>query len=295
MPAAENFSCLHFTVTESLIYYRFSLFSRFIMDFKDKVIWITGASSGIGEALSRELARLGTRLILSSRNTNKLETLKDQIEKDASSVHILPLDLSAASGELSKKGEEALAIHGYVDVLINNGGISQRSPVVELDMDVLDRIMKVNFLGAVALTKTVLPSMIERKSGYIVVVSSVMGKFGTQLRSGYAASKHALHGFFDSLRSEVYRDNIQVTLVTPGYVRTNVSVNALKGDGSKFNKMEPGQEHGMSPSDCAKKILKAIKRGDEETLIGGKEILGVYLKRFFPNFFSRMIRKMEVH
>ena len=265
------------------------------MDFKDKVIWIAGASSGIGEALTRELARLGARLILSSRSTNKLETLKDEIEKDASSVHILPLDLSATADELSQKGEAALAIHNHIDVLINNGGISQRSPVVELDMDVLDRIMKVNFLGAVALTKAVLPSMIKRKSGHIVVVSCVMGKFGTQLRSGYAASKHALHGFFDSLRSEVYRDNIQITLITPGYVKTNVSINALNGDGSKFNKMEPGQEHGMSPSDCAKKILKAVKHGDEETLIGGKEIMGVYLKRFFPNFFSRMIRKMEVH
>ncbi|HKI46084.1 MAG TPA: SDR family oxidoreductase [Balneolales bacterium] len=265
------------------------------MDFKDKVIWITGASSGIGEALSRELARLGARLILSSRNTNKLETLKNQIEKDASSIHILPLDLSAAPDELSKKGEEALAVHGYIDVLINNGGISQRSSVVELDLDVLDRIMKVNFLGAVALTKAVLPSMIERKYGHIVVVSSVMGKFGTQLRSGYAASKHALHGFFDSLRSEVYRDNIKVTLITPGYVKTNVTLNALRGDGSKFGKMEPGQEHGTSPSDCAKKILKAVKREDEETLIGGKEIMGVYLKRFFPKLFSRIIRRMEVH
>ncbi len=264
------------------------------MDFKEKVIWITGASSGIGEALARELARQKAHLIISSRNTVKLETLKQQIEKDASSVHILPLDLSATAEELSGKGKEALAFHGHIDLLINNGGISQRSSVLELDMKVLDHIMKVNFFGAVALTKSILPSMIERKSGHIVIISSVMGKFGTQLRSGYAASKHALHGFFDSLRNEVYNDNIKITLITPGYIKTNVTVNAVQGDGSKFGKMEPGQEHGMPPSVCAEKIIEAIERGDEEALIGGKEVMGVYLKRYFPNIFSRMLRKMEI-
>ena len=264
------------------------------MDFMDKVIWITGASSGIGEALSRELAKRRASLILSSRNSVKLETLKEEIEKDASSVHILPLDLSQTE-ELKAKGKEALAIHGHIDMLINNGGISQRASVLDLDMKVLEHIMRVNFLGAVALTKAVLPSMLERKSGHIVVISSVMGKFGTQLRSGYAASKHALHGFFDSLRNEVYKDNIKVTLVTPGYVKTNVSVNAVQGDGSKFGKMEPGQEHGMPPNVCATKILEAVEHGDEESLMGGKEIAGVYLKRYFPKLFSRIIRRMEIH
>ncbi len=263
------------------------------MDFMNKVVWITGASSGIGEALSRRLASRGARLILSSRNSENLKSLADQLEKDAASVHILPLDL-ADTEALPAKGREALNVHGHVDILINNGGISQRSAVIDLDMEVLRQLMRVNFLGAVALTKSVLPSMTERKSGHIVVISSVMGKFGTQLRSGYSASKHALHGFFDSLRNEVYEDGIRVTLVTPGYVRTNVTINALTGDGSKFGKMEPGQEHGMSPSACAGKIIKAIERGKEEAAIGGKEIMGVYLKRFFPGFFSKMLRKMEV-
>jgi len=263
------------------------------MDFKEKVIWITGASSGIGEALAQELARQGAHLILSSRNSIKLDTLKAQIEKDAASVHNLPLDLSQTE-ELAEKGRQALTIHGHIDMLINNGGISQRASVMELDMKVLEHIMQVNFFGAVALTKAVLPSMLERKSGHIVVISSVMGKFGTQLRSGYAASKHALHGFFDSLRNEVYRDNVKITLVTPGYIRTNVTLNALQGDGSKFGKMEPGQQRGMPPTVCAVKIIEAIERGDEEVLIGGREVMGVYLKRYFPNLFSRMLRKMEI-
>lgn len=264
------------------------------MSFKNKVVWITGASSGIGEALTELMIREGVRLIISSRRTEVLEEIRNRFPARRDDIHVLPLDLSDLPS-LRAKGEEALSYYGHIDYLINNGGISQRALVADMKMEVLERIMNVNFMGNVAVTKSVLPSMIERKSGHIVVISSVMGKFGTQLRSGYSASKHALHGFFDSLRNEVFKDNIKVTIICPGYIRTNVSINAVTADGSKHGVMEHGQEHGLAPEICAEKILSAVSKEKNEVLIGGKEILGVYLKRFVPNLFMRILRNMEVH
>lgn len=263
------------------------------MSFKNKVCWITGASSGIGEALADELSVRGARLILSSRNRDRLDSVRKRNLSNSPDIQILPLDLGQAD-QLPAIAEKAIGFFGHIDYLFNNAGISQRATVKDLDMKVLEHIMQVNFFGPVALTKTVLNDMIHHQSGHIVIISSVMGKFGTQLRSGYSASKHALHGFFDSLRNEVYRNNIKITLICPGYVHTQVSVNAVKGDGSPLGKMEPGQEHGMQPHACVLKILKAVEREKLEVYIGGTEILGVYLKRFFPNLLFRILRNREV-
>jgi short-subunit dehydrogenase len=136
--------------------------------------------------------------------------------------------------------------------------------------------------------------MIERKSGHIVVTSSVMGKFGTRLRSSYASSKHALHGYFDCLRQEVADYNIKVSLVCPGFIKTDVTKNMLEGDGSKHNKMGHGQEHGMEPDVFANKLLPKVLNGKEEIYIGGTEIFGVYLKRFVPTLFGKILQKVEV-
>lgn len=263
------------------------------MSFQNKVIWITGASSGIGEALTYALHDRGARLILSSRRQGALEEVKQRCEGDTSDIHILTLDL-AETETLSQKAETALGIYGHVDYLFNNGGISQRSEAVDTQMEVIEKVMDINFFGSVALTKAVLPSMIERQSGHIVVTSSVMGKFGTRLRSSYAASKHALHGYFDCLRQEVYDDNIHITLVCPGFIKTDVTKNALEGDGSKHNKMGKGQQKGMEPGEFAKKLLPKISRKKEEIYIGGTEILGIYLKRFFPRLLNKILRNSEV-
>ena len=133
--------------------------------------------------------------------------------------------------------------------------------------------------------------MIENRSGHIVVISSLVGKFGTPLRSGYAASKHALHGFFESLRAEVSRYGILVTLVCPGYIRTDISLHALKGDGSLHSKMDPGQTRGMPADECAARILRAIISHKEEVYVGYKDKYIVYLKRFFPGLFSKMMAR----
>lgn len=263
------------------------------MSFKDKVIWITGASSGIGEALTYALNRRGARLILSSRRKEALERVKSNCRQNISHVHILPLDLEETDS-LGGKAETALKIYGHIDYLFNNGGISQRSEASETQLEVLRRVMEINFFGAVTLTKAVLPSMIERQSGHVVVTSSVMGKFGTRLRSSYAASKHALHGYFDCLRQEVFDDGIDVTLVCPGFIKTDVTINMLEADGSKHGKMGEGQKSGMPADKFAEKLLPKIEKRKQEIYIGGKEILGVYLKRLMPTIFYKLLQKVEV-
>lgn len=263
------------------------------MYFSNKVVWVTGASSGIGKALVLELSKQNANVILSSRKVASLELVKSECE-NSENVKIIPLDLEDYTS-LDTKAIEAVAAFGKIDILINNGGISQRSLVKDTQIDVDKRIMDINYLGTVALTKALLPHFIANKVGQIAVTTSIVGKIGTPLRSSYAASKHALHGFFDSLRAENFKNNIAVTLICPGFINTNVSKNALTGNGSPQGKMDIATGNGMSAEKCAKLILKAIKTKKEEVYIAGaKEKLGVYVKRFFPKLFSILVRKMSV-
>jgi short-subunit dehydrogenase len=262
------------------------------MSFQNKVVWITGASSGIGEHLAYAFAAQGAKLILSSRNEAELERVKDQCQ-GAGQVLLLPLDV-AQFDTIPGAVQKAIAQFGQIDILVNNAGISQRALAADSAFEVDQRIMNVNFLGTVAMTKAVLPFMLARKSGQIVVMSSVMGKVGFPGRSAYAASKHALHGFFDTLRAEVYRHNLTVTILCPGYVQTNVTVNALKGDGTPTNVMAEETRNGIPADVFAIKALRVIEAEKEEAVIGGKETLGVYLKRFLPGVLSQIIRKREV-
>ena len=263
------------------------------MFFKDKVVWITGASSGIGKAVALALSQKEATLILSSRTIEKLEEVKMLCEHP-DKVKLLKVDLDDYH-QLDKLVQEAISLFGKVDILINNGGISQRSLAIDTGITVDTRIFNTNYFGTVALSKALLPYFVSRKEGHFVVVTSVVGKIGTPLRSSYAASKHALHGFFDSLRAEVHKDNIVVTLICPGFVNTEISMNALTGDGSPQNSMDKGTANGLSPEYFAKRMLKAISRKKQEAVIGGKlEVLAVYIKRFFPRVLANMIRKLDV-
>jgi dehydrogenase/reductase SDR family protein 7B len=263
------------------------------MNFTNKVVWITGASSGIGKALAIQLSKLDAKLILSARNEEKLVAVKQECE-NLEMIKILPLDLENYSN-FNDTVSEAINWFGRIDILVNNGGISQRSLVSETSIEVDKRIMDINYLGTVALTKALLPHFIKNKSGQFVVTTSIVGKIGTPLRSSYAASKHALHGFFDSLRAENHKNNIAVTLVCPGFVNTNVSINALTGDGTAQNKMDVATQTGIEPDRFAKLMAKAMYAKKEEVYIAGaKEKLGVYAKRFFPKLLSVMIRKLSV-
>jgi short-subunit dehydrogenase len=261
---------------------------------KGKVVWITGASSGIGESLVYAFAAKGAKLVLSARRTSELMRVKDKAQMNEEDVLILPLDIEK-SETFDTAFQTVIARFNTIDILVNNAGISQRSLVKDTPLAVDKRLMDVNYIGTVALTKTVLPTLLKKHDGQIVVITSAVGKFGSPWRSGYSASKHALHGFFDAMRAELYNDNVKVLLVCPGFVRTNVSLNALNEKGEALQQMDDATAKGLSPDDVAHQILCAIEKGKEEIVIGGlKEKFGVWMKRHFPSVFSVMIRKMAV-
>lgn len=260
-----------------------------------KVILITGASSGIGLALAQEWShQKDVILILAARNREALEKVRAECEKNGAEATVVELDLS--SGEsIQKAVNEIHALYsGGVDIVVHNGGISQRSLARETTMDVYRRLMEVNFMGTVHLTQLLMPKMLARKSGQFVVVTSVMGKIGTPFRTGYAASKHALHGFFDSLRAEVAKDGVKVTIVCPGFVKTPLTMSALAADGSKYNKLDEANDNGMDPQVFARKMIAAVESEKEEVSIGGKEVVAIYLKRFAPGLLSRIVSKAKV-
>jgi short-subunit dehydrogenase len=261
-------------------------------NFTNKQVWITGASSGIGEALAHAFADAGAGLVLSARNTDKLAQVAEAcLSRGAASAKCVAIDLADPVALAALQQNLAQTV-GRVDVLVNNSGISQRSTVEETHLDVYRQLMEVNFFGTVAITKMALPGMVQQGGGQVVTISSVSGKLGTPVRSGYCASKHALHGFFDSLRAETYHQGVKVLLVCPGYINTNISLNALNAVGKPTGKMDANQAGGLAPAALAQRILNAIAGGREEIYVGGKEIYGIYLKRFFPKMLSRILRKM---
>jgi dehydrogenase/reductase SDR family protein 7B len=262
------------------------------MKFKDKIIWITGAASGIGEALAYQSVKYGAKLILSDIDEPRLKTVADQCRNMGAEVLELLLDLGSRES-IEKAVPQALSAFNKVDVLINNGGISQRSLTWETPPEVDYRIMNINFFAAVLLTKAVLPGMMEQGSGYIAVTSSITGKFGFPLRSAYSASKHAAQGFFETLGIELADKNISVTVAIPGRVQTNISVHALTKDGTPHGEMDPGQAEGIPADVCARKYLDAVYKQRKEVLIGGKELMMVHLRRFFPRLFYRIAGKIK--
>lgn len=262
------------------------------MTLKDKVIWITGASSGIGKALALELSKQSCKLILSSRREQVLEDVKSECHKPEN-VKIITLDL-ADYQNMKIIAEKAISLFGKVDILINNGGISQRSLIIDTDIEVDKKLMEIDYLGTVALSKALLPHFIERQTGHFVTVTSLMGKFSSPYRSAYCGAKHALHGFFDALRLEHDKDNIKVTMICPGFVNTNVARNALIGDGSTQNNQDTATENGLDVNVFAKRMLKAIKKEKFEAYIGKSETKGVYLKRFFPKLLHKVVLKSAV-
>ncbi|NIF05110.1 SDR family oxidoreductase [Chryseobacterium sp. Tr-659] len=262
--------------------------------FDDKVIWITGASSGIGEALVNELAANSkARIILSSRKENQLYTVAENAGLSSERYSVVPMDL-ANYKDMPGIASKAIEKFGKVDILINNAGLSQRSLALETDIEVDKRLMDIDYIGTVALTKAVIPHMIKNGGGQIAVVSSLMGIFGAPMRSGYAAAKHALHGFFDAVRAELYDKNIDITIICPGFIQTNISIHAVIGDGSSQGTMDDATQKGMPADVFAKKMLNAIRKKKNQKAIGGKEVMGAYLKRFFPGLLAKIVRKAKV-
>ena len=258
------------------------------MDFKDRRVWITGASSGIGEALAVAFHHAGARLVLSARREDELKRVQRLCGGEPNTC-ILPMDVTDAAA-LPEKTQLALGMFGGIDILILNAGLTQRSLIRNTDEKVYRQLMEINFFASEAMARAVLSSMLEQKSGHMVVISSIAGKFGVPLRSGYSASKFALHGFFEVLRAEEEKNGIHVTMVCPGYIRTDISLSALQGDGAKHARMDFEIAHGMPAAECARRILQGVGRGKKEIIIGAKrEQALVYLKRFFPDVLARMV------
>jgi len=252
------------------------------------VVWITGASSGIGEALAYRYARADAALVLSSRR-------EDELRRVASGcpgvpVSIVPLDLGRPE-TMVDAAERAIELAGAVDVMVHNGGLSQRASAVETVYAVDDLMMRTNYLGPVALTKALLPHMIARRRGHFVVVTSVLGRVGMPNRSSYCASKFALDGFFRALRLEVSPGGIDVTLVMPGFVRTNIAHNALTGNGRPAAADDPDIVKGMSPEACADRIFAAVSARRRDVYVGGmKEHAALLANRWAPRVLDSILQ-----
>ncbi len=263
--------------------------------FQGQIVWITGASSGIGEAVAYEMAQAGACLILSARRANELERVKQAcvgFGLSAEDVFVLPLDVTDEV-KLPDVVKQAHAFKGRIDMLYNNAGISQRSLCIDTDMATYRRLFEVDVFGQIALTKLVLPIMIDQGKGHIAVTASVAGKIGVQQRTGYCAAKHAMMGFFDALRAEMSSAGIFVTTITPGYIRTAISENAITGDGKTFGKMDDNIKGGMDVKSCARVIMRGFHARKREIPVGeGKEMQALWLKRFLPNILFKMVERM---
>ncbi|XP_067618801.1 dehydrogenase/reductase SDR family protein 7-like [Eurosta solidaginis] len=282
-------------------YYRLKV-KKYRNELAGKVVLITGASSGLGEAMSHTFYKAGCKVILAARRIDELERVKkDLLALDASAITyppvIMAVDLSELK-EIQNFGNKALSVHNQIDILINNGGISVRATAMSSAVDVDLKVMLVNYFGSIALTKAIMPSMLKRKTGHICFISSVQGKFALPYRSAYSASKHALQAFADSLRSEVANKGIQVTCVSPGYIRTQLSVNALTGTGKSYGKMDKTTATGMLPENVAQRILNAIVGNEKDVMIADlKAKFAYYVRYMCPSFYFWIIgnraRKLE--
>jgi short-subunit dehydrogenase len=260
--------------------------------FKEKVVWITGASSGIGEALVYEFARLGAKLIISSNDLSELERVKNSCGNQSGLVNCIPFDLSDIKG-IEDLVEQQVSKFGKIDYLLNIGGISQRSRIEETPLWLDRKIFEINYFGTIGFTKAVLPYMIRQKSGHILATSSISGRFGFPLRSAYSASKQAIHGFFETLYLENKGNNIKVSVIIPGRVRTQISMHALDNTGKEHGKMDKGQAHGLSPEKAAKIIIRGIIRNKREILVGRGELALLYIRRICPWLFFRIADKVK--
>ncbi|NXD85632.1 DRS7B reductase, partial [Halcyon senegalensis] len=275
--------------------YRLLQWMRMRAYLQEAVVVITGATSGLGKECAKAFHAAGCRLVLCGRDREKLQDLVQQLStvtnhrKKTHKPHAVVFDLSDTKAVLSA-AEEILKCSGHVDILINNAGISFRGTIVDTGLDVDKKVMETNYFGPIALTKALLPSMIKRRQGHIVAISSVQGKISIPFRSAYAASKHATQAFFDCLRAEVEQYDIDVTVVSPGYIQTNLSLNAVTSDGSRYGVTDKNTAEGQTAAEVAQVVLHAVGQKKKEVLVAGlTPSLAVYLRNLFPRLFFTLM------
>jgi dehydrogenase/reductase SDR family protein 7B len=260
--------------------------------FTGKVAWVTGASSGIGEALVHEFIRRGATVIASSNDPNGLKRVKEECGDKSEMVQCVPFDLSDTTG-IAAIVEQQLKSSGRIDFLLNIGGISQRARIDETPLWLDRKIFEINYFGTIALTKAILPYMIKQKSGHVLATSSISGRFGFPLRSAYSASKQALHGFFETLYLENKKQNIRSSVIIPGRVRTSISVHALNAEGKEHGKLDDGQAKGLLPQKAAEIIIRGMIRNRREILVGKNELIMLHIRRWCPWLFFRIADKIK--
>lgn len=278
-----------------LLLYRILVRLRPGVSQQDAVVVITGASSGLGKECARIFHAAGARLVLCGRDAARLQQLVQELTATStgSQQTYTPVTVAfdlADRHSVDRAAEEILKCYGHVDVLINNAGISYRGTILDTNISVQRDVMETNYFGPIALTQALLPSMVHRRSGHIVAISSVQGKIAIPYRSAYAASKHATQAYFDCLRAEVERCGIRVSVISPGYIRTNLSVNAVTGDGSKYGVLDKNTAQGCDPAEIARAVLKAVRqRNDDVILAGPLPSFAIYLRTLWPALFFKLM------
>ena len=262
------------------------------MQFNGKTIWITGATSGIGKAVAVELSKEKANLVLSGRNEDVLADVGTICAQNGSAVTLVPFDLGNEESIVAA-WEMVKTARLKIDALYHFGGISQRSLASETPLFVDRQVFEVNYFGTIALSKLVLPHMIKNGGGHLAATSSLVGKFGFPYRSSYSASKHALHGFFESLLAENVANKIRVTMIIPGFINTNISVNAVNKEGKPHGKLDDNQAKGMSAEACARIICKGLRKEKKEILVGKKDKIMVHIRRFLPCLYYYMASRVK--
>ncbi|WP_298391952.1 SDR family oxidoreductase [Flavobacterium sp.] len=260
------------------------------MHFKDKVVWITGASSGIGKELVIQLSKQNAILILTSTNLTLLNELQASLTTKS---YVLPFDLLNIDG-IENLVQQAMQLEGKIDYVIQSAGISQRSLANETNLDVYKKLMAINYFAPLALTQAILPYFKKIDSGSITVISSIAGLIGFPLRSGYCASKHAIKGYLETLQSELYKTNIHISIVYPGRINTPISKNALLGNGLQFGSSDENNEVGMEVSVCAEKILSGIEKRKKNIIIVKAERILFWLWWFVPSLYYKIANSKGV-
>ncbi|XP_008577228.1 PREDICTED: dehydrogenase/reductase SDR family member 7B isoform X2 [Galeopterus variegatus] len=262
---------------------------------RNVVVVITGATSGLGKECAKVFYSAGSKLVLCGRNAEALEELTRELTTSRATKvqthkpYTVTFDLTDP-GAIVAAAAEILQCFGYVDILINNAGISYRGTIKDTTVDVDKRVMETNYFGPVALTKALLPSMIKRRRGHVVAISSIQGKISIPFRSAYAASKHATQAFFDCLRAEMEQYEIEVTVISPGYIHTNLSLNATTADGSRYGATDKTTAQGRNPAEVAQDVLAAVGRKEKDVILADLlPSLAIYLRTLAPGlFFSLM-------
>ncbi len=260
------------------------------MHFKNKTVWITGASSGIGAELARQLAIQGARLILSARNVAALEAVAATCRQAGAACAVLPADMLQAT-QLPETTANAIAVYGHIEIVVLSAGSSQRSLASQTELHVYRYLMELNFFAPLIITQQLLPHFKETRKGHIVAISSMAGLMGYPLRTGYAASKHALKGFFETLQTEQQQAGLHITIVSPGRVNTPISLNAVLADGSTHGRMDKGQLNGIPVEVCARKILAGMQKRKKHLIIARSEQILWWLWWFARPLYYRIARK----